>query len=46
MSMETQEIGWQVVDPNGNIVQSGPISIAEMTGELRELLGLPPEGEN
>lgn len=39
------EIGWQVVDPEGIVIASGPITEAEMTAELRQALGLPPEGE-
>lgn len=38
------DIGWQVLDPDGNVVASGPIVIAEMTGELIETLDLH-EGE-
>ena len=30
----TQEIGWQVVDPDGNVVSSGTLTRAEMTSEL------------
>ena len=28
------EIGWQVVDPDGNVVSSGTLTRAEMTSEL------------
>jgi hypothetical protein len=34
------DLGWQIVDPEGNIVDSGPLTIAEMTTELAESLGL------
>lgn len=36
------ELGWQIVDPDGNVVASGPVTIAEMTSELLEQL--PKEG--
>jgi hypothetical protein len=41
---EVHQVGWQVFDPDGNVVDSGPIVIAEMTGETAELLGVN-EGE-
>lgn len=45
VSEQTTEIGWQVVDAAGNIVDSGPITIAEMTSELlEELEQINPEG--
>ena len=28
--------GWRVLDPDGNVVASGGVSIAEMDGELAE----------
>ena len=40
----TVELGWQVTDPDGNVVASGPISVAEMTAELKQQLGIDPEG--
>ena len=33
-----EPIGWQVLDPDGNIVEQGTISFAEMTGELLEMI--------
>ena len=39
------EIGWQVVDPDGNVVASGPVTIAQMTAELMEALGIDPPTE-
>lgn len=33
---EPIEIGWQVVDADGNVVASGPIVIAELTTEIQE----------
>lgn len=33
------ELGWQIVDPDGNVVESGPITQAEMTTELLEMIG-------
>lgn len=41
----TEQIGWAVKDPDGNIVQSGTVSKAEMTAELAQMLGFNPEGE-
>ena len=35
------ELGWQVIDPDGKVVASGPITLAEMSGELLNLI----EGE-
>lgn len=40
-----EPIGWQVVDPDGNVVDSGPISFAEMTSDLAESLGIDPAQE-
>jgi hypothetical protein len=42
---ETQTVGWQVVDPEGNVVQSGDVVIAKMTDELAEALGRPTSKE-
>lgn len=36
------EIGWRVLDPDGNVVASGPATVAEMAGEIAEALS--PEG--
>jgi hypothetical protein len=36
--VEPEPLGWQVVDPDGNVVASGPLVIAEMTSELIEKL--------
>jgi hypothetical protein len=41
--MDTPEIGWQVVDPEGNVVASGPVVVAEAAGDLAELLGIDPK---
>lgn len=38
--MVSVEIGWQVLDPEGNVVESGPVVVAEMTAETAEKLGL------
>lgn len=35
---EVQPIGWQVVDPDGNVVASGPISEAHATAWLSEMI--------
>jgi hypothetical protein len=34
MSEPTTDIGWQIVDAAGNIVDSGPVTFAEITSEL------------
>ena len=34
--VDEQVIGWQVIDADGNIVSSGPVSVAEMTAEMLE----------
>lgn len=31
-------VGWRVVDPDGNVVASGPPIVMEMTAECGELL--------
>lgn len=36
-------IGWQVVDRDGNVIDSGPVTVAEMAGELMEMLGIKEE---
>lgn len=38
--VEPEQVGWRVLDPDGNVVQSGGVSIAQMDGRLAELLGL------
>ena len=38
MNPDELEIGWQVVDPDGNVVDSGPISFAELTSDVLEQL--------
>lgn len=40
MSEQPATIGWQVVDPNGNVVQSGEVTRAQMTVEVAEAFGL------
>jgi hypothetical protein len=37
MSEPLPEIGWQVIDAAGNIVDSGPITIAEFVGDVSQL---------
>ena len=39
------DIGWRVIDRDGNVVDSGPVTVAEMTGEAAELLGLTQDKE-
>lgn len=41
--IEQPTLGWQVVDKDGNVVQSGPVVIAEMAADLRQAFGLDPE---
>ena len=36
-------IGWRIVDPYGNIVASGPVTVAEMSAETGQLLALDEE---
>jgi len=31
-----EEIGWQVLDADGNVVASGPVSFAELTSDILE----------
>lgn len=40
--IDEADLGWQVLDPDGNVIESGPISIAELTSDAREALGLTP----
>jgi hypothetical protein len=40
MSDVAPEIGWQVLDPEGNVVDSGPITIAQFAGDPFDFL--PP----
>lgn len=42
---DTPTIGWQVLDPEGNVVDSGDVVIAQMTDELAEALGRPTSKE-
>lgn len=35
-------VGWQVLDPDGNVVASGPVTELEMAAELGETVN--PEG--
>lgn len=35
---ETIEIGWTVTDPDGNVIESGGVSIAKADGQLAELI--------
>ena len=32
----TADLGWQVLDPDGNVVASGPVVIAEMADEFKQ----------
>lgn len=49
MTDETDEpivIGWQVTDPDGNVVESGGVSLAKADGRLAELIEqLSTEGD-
>jgi len=31
-----EEIGWQVLDPDGNVIQSGGVSFAELSSDILE----------
>jgi hypothetical protein len=33
-----EQIGWQVVDPDGNVIASGPVSEAQAAGLIAELM--------
>lgn len=35
-----EPIGWQILDPEGNVVDSGPVSFAELTTEGAEMFGV------
>jgi hypothetical protein len=39
---DDEMVGWQVTDPDGNVVQSGTVSRAYMTAELAQMLGFIP----
>lgn len=36
---EQPEIGWRVLDPDGNVVASGPVTVAEMAAEIGGMAG-------
>ena len=40
--IDSADIGWQVVDPEGNVVDCGPISEARLTSEAIQKYGLTP----
>ena len=35
---EPEPVGWQVLDPDGNVVASGPVTELEMAAEMGETL--------
>lgn len=35
---DTPQVGWVVRDPDGNIIDSGPVMIAQAAGELADAL--------
>lgn len=35
-----EPIGWQVLDSDGNVVESGPVSFAELTSDVLESLDM------
>lgn len=37
-----EPIGWQVLDPDGNVVASGPVSFAELTSDALEHINQEP----
>lgn len=36
--IDADQIGWQVLDPQGNVVNSGGVSFAELTSDVAEQL--------
>ncbi len=42
--MSEPEIGWRVLDPDGNVIASGPVTELEMVAEMGEALS--PEGSD
>lgn len=40
--IDSEDIGWQVLDPEGNVVEAGPVSVAELTSDALQQLGLTP----
>jgi hypothetical protein len=38
MSEPVTEIGWQIIDADGTVINSGPVVFAEMTSDVAELL--------
>jgi hypothetical protein len=40
MSEPAPETGWRVLDPDGNVVASGPVTELEMAAEMGEALNL------
>lgn len=30
---EPEQIGWQVLDPDGNVIASGPVTVVELVAE-------------
>ena len=35
---DTEKIGWQVLDPNGQVIDSGEVTIARAAGTVAEAL--------
>jgi hypothetical protein len=44
MSEPAPEIGWRVLDPEGNVVASGPVTVAEMAAEIGGMAGEDSDG--
>jgi len=40
-----EPIGWQILDPEGNVVDSGPVTFAYLTTDVAEQFGLDPAQE-
>jgi hypothetical protein len=40
--IDSADIGWQVLDPEGNVVDCGPMSEAHLTAEAIQKYGLTP----
>lgn len=43
MTEQPEIIGWQILNEYGEIVASGPVTVAEMASETAELLGTDEE---
>lgn len=37
--MTEPEVGWRVLDPDGNVIAAGPVTELEMAAQMGEALG-------